>query len=87
MSTPTNPSSSLQSAMNWSGFALTIAPAVLELAVTLQRLFGKGKGKQKSAVMQSVIKSAVPSADPAVVQSVTDASVAALKEAGHPAFV
>lgn len=83
---PAGPSKDLQSAMNWAGFALNIAPAILQLVATIQQLFGKGNGAKKAKVAQTVIQAAAPGVNPAVVQPVIDASVTAMKEAGHPAF-
>ncbi len=77
MSTPVNPSASLQSAMNWTGFALSVAPLALQLVVAMQQIFGKGNGKKKSAAVQKVVQAAVPGVDAAAVQPVIDASVAA----------
>jgi hypothetical protein len=82
-----NPSGSLQSAMNWTGFALSMAPLILQLVAAMQQIFPRGSGKKKSKAVQAVIQAAMPGADQGVVQPVIDASVQALKESEHPAFI
>jgi hypothetical protein len=86
--TPIQPSSALQSAMAWSSFSLSISSTVLELVMTLQRMFGKKvPGAKKAKIVQAVVQSAAPGADPAEVQPVIDASVQAYKDIEHPLFV
>ncbi len=85
MGSPASPTT-LEQAQNWSAFALGIAPVVLQLVATIQSLFGRGGGKKKAKVAQTVIKAVAPNIPEEAVQPLIDASVVAMKEAGHPAF-